>query len=176
MCSCARAIAPPSIFLCRLVEQPETIHQSGCFPPIHPLAFLRQEAAHADLPFGMIDVDRVVTDVIIPANYDVRTCLTQFVYPKDKILKKLHLKLLPNVACRSARHIHIHYRHIPEIGAQHASFAVVARHTHTRYHLVRLFATEDRHTRIAFLFCRVDITVIAQLMQRQRIYLFGLCF
>ena len=122
----------------------------------------------------MVDVDGFMAYVIISADDEVRPLLTQFRDPRQEVLEKLHLEILPYIACRTAGYIGINDGEVAEIGTQHPSLAVVFGIPHADDHFVRYLLGEDTHAGITLLLCRMDIGMIAQFLERQHVYLLGL--
>ena len=109
----------------------------------------------------MIDVNWFMTNVIISAYNQVRSLFAQVIDPYQKILQKLHLKVLTDVSGCAAGNISVHYGDVTEVRSYHTSLAVIFGISHTYYYAVGFDTREDGYPRVPFLFRRVDITAVA---------------
>ena len=173
-CSGCRAETPPTVFLATLVEHAEGVHHTAGFPLIEPCTLFGQEAAHADLSFGVIDVDGLVRDIIVAADYDIRTLLAQFVDPHDEVRQEVHLVFVFWSFGLARWDIDANNRHVAIVGTNDATLAVVFGITHTDNYAVGLNTCEDSYARIAFFLCGVDIALITKLLHGHHINLIGL--
>ena len=175
-CSGCRAETPPTVFLATLVEHAEGVHHTAGFPLIEPCTLFGQEAAHADLSFGVIDVDGLVRNIVVSADYDIGTLFAQFVNPHDEVRQEIHLVFVFWSFGLARWDIHANNRHVAIVGTNDATLAVVFGITHADNYAVGLKTCEDSYARVSLFLCGVDIALITQFLHGHHIYLVGLCF
>ena len=169
-----KAVTPPTVLLGAGVEEAERVNHAAVLPSVHPFALFGKEAADADLPLGVVDVDGLVADIVVAADDDVGARLAQQERPFEEGFEEVHLELLTDAARGAAGDIDADHRDVAEIGAEHAPFAVVAGVAHARDDAVGLHLAEDCHARIALLLGGVDVTVVAEFLHGEGVNLLGL--
>ena len=115
---------------------------------------------HTDLPLGMVDVDRLMADIVVATYNEVGTLLAQFCYVLEECIKEIHLKFLPHITCSARWYVHTHNGHIAIVSTKHTPFTVVAVVMHANNHAVRLLFREDGNTAVTLLLSRVNIDVL----------------
>src|SRR5690606_24807177 len=72
-------VAPPSIIVGLFVEMPETVNEPTVDKTADPFPLHGQKAGNILVPNGIVDVDGLMTDVIVPAHDQVGTLFTKFI-------------------------------------------------------------------------------------------------
>lgn len=61
------SLAPPGVPAGRRIENPQGIHPAAFKKTIHPCTLLRQEAGRFLIPFGIVDINFPMGDIVIAA-------------------------------------------------------------------------------------------------------------
>ena len=72
-------VAPPGIVMRFLVEEAEAIDEAALEEIVQPLAFHRKKARYIGIAYRIVNVDRLVTDVVIPTDDKVGVGLLKLV-------------------------------------------------------------------------------------------------
>ena len=121
-----KTIAPPRILLFLRIEQTERINKSCRKETSHPFPFFGQEAAVRGIPDRIMNINRLMTDIIVTAKDKVRTSLAQLCHIFLKVFQPHHFKCLPFVSARSRRMINTDYGQVAKIRTDKTPFIVTA--------------------------------------------------
>ena len=133
------------------MQQAESIDEALVQETGHPLPLFGQEAAVGGIAHRVVNVYRLVADVIVPAQNQLGTGAQQFHRIVPEVFQPLHLKGLALVAACSRRVIDAHHGQVAVIGTDKPPFAIVLLHAHAVFHMVRLAFRQDGDSAIPFL-------------------------
>ncbi len=86
------AVAPPGVLPAVGVQQAEGIDEALVQEAGHPLPLFGQEAAVGGIAHRVVNVYRLVADVIVPAQHQLGTGAQQFHRIVPEVFQPLHLK------------------------------------------------------------------------------------
>ena len=105
-----KTIAPPGIFLFLRTKRTERVHISRRQETRHPFPFFRKETTVCCIPDRIMNVDRLMADIIIATKNQIGTGLLLLHHILLKIFQPHHFKSLAFVPARSRRVINTDYR------------------------------------------------------------------
>jgi len=128
-------ITPPAIRYVLRVFVPEGIGHRIAKPAVHPGPFFRQEARRVFITYRIMDIDGLMSDVVIAHNNQFWSGLPKRLNVVIKITQELHLNALTDFAGCSGREVTIEQGQVAKVSAQDTAFAVINRQPATNYHI-----------------------------------------
>ena len=141
-----------------LVEMTETVDKPAFHKTIQPGAFLRQKTGYFCVADRIVNINRLVTNVVIATNNQVRDFFFQLV---DILLKIVHvLKLMTQtIHIGARRQVQTHHGKSIKINAQVTAFFIHIVDAGAVHHIFRSHFRENGHPAVTFLFRRKIVLI-----------------
>ncbi len=125
-----RAIAPPGIMPLALLKVTESIHVARLQETRHPGPLFGQIARVLLVALGIAKVDRLMSDIKIPANHDLLALVPELLKKAMHLSAKLELIAQARVLALTVGEVRIDERKLRVLGNQHAALAINRLYAH----------------------------------------------
>src|SRR6267378_3777360 len=144
------AVGPPGVLLRFLVEAAENVHVAELVEhPRKPLALLWQEAGVLLVGAPVLEVDLLVRDIPVAAEYDFTAALREPVQLRNETLHEAELDCQAFRRAGTRGHVHRHDAEVAELRLEVTAFGIDIGNAEALDHAIRFFAAIDADTAVA---------------------------